>query len=537
MSNRTCLSLALTAGLTAALVACPGRREEPPVNNCGNGKLDPGEQCDGAELDQWTCYEAGFDAGDMACGADCLLDTSGCIADPCWWYPCAAFGTAPSSVVADLNFAAANEAATELAGGDDMLDLHDLYVRNEAHGGPLRGLMMFVSGGWCPVCSDEAPRLPALYEALRDQGILIVGVVAEDNSGRAATPQFAASYGERYGWQFPVVSGRPSMAYWPSGDNQGALPFHLFVDLRDMRLYGRLVGGISPKLIRVALDDLAAHPSHDSDGVRTIDFDCVPGSGDQEPNDFDHAIDGSPLPFDLSGVLCPPAIQNDILIDEDVIDLGTLQAGAVIDVLMSRSTESHTYPIFILMRAGGSGWYQWGPGLLDAQQAGRQWVIDTTGHYLLSVFDGRVASGWYYGNIGSPTADQQCCEGGADHTYQLAISSFELAANESPLVVGQPRTGPLDTRDLRVFPFAASASVSHTFELSDSSDYLDPYLLLYDPVAHTVIDYNDDIDTANGNSNARLTWAPTVDQTVWVVVSYFSLYVRTTVPSYTLTVN
>ncbi len=46
---------------------------------CGNGVLEEGEACDGAELDGMTCQDAGeFTGGELACSARCMLDTSGC---------------------------------------------------------------------------------------------------------------------------------------------------------------------------------------------------------------------------------------------------------------------------------------------------------------------------------------------------------------------------------------------------------------------------------------------------------------------------
>jgi cysteine-rich repeat protein len=46
---------------------------------CGDGVIDPGEQCDGADLGGKTCADQGFDqpAG-LACKHDCTLDLSGC---------------------------------------------------------------------------------------------------------------------------------------------------------------------------------------------------------------------------------------------------------------------------------------------------------------------------------------------------------------------------------------------------------------------------------------------------------------------------
>jgi hypothetical protein len=45
---------------------------------CGNGRLDPGEQCDGTDLFGRTCLTLGFDGGELGCRPDCLFDISRC---------------------------------------------------------------------------------------------------------------------------------------------------------------------------------------------------------------------------------------------------------------------------------------------------------------------------------------------------------------------------------------------------------------------------------------------------------------------------
>ncbi len=55
---------------------------ELPTFVCGNGVLDPDEECEGADLDAQTCDSFGFDGGTLACTADCRYDTSKCNAAP-----------------------------------------------------------------------------------------------------------------------------------------------------------------------------------------------------------------------------------------------------------------------------------------------------------------------------------------------------------------------------------------------------------------------------------------------------------------------
>lgn len=72
-----------TGGDLACLTDCSGFDTSDctiPVN-CGNGDIDAGEDCDGANLNNTTCADlAGFTSGSLACAGDCSFDTSSCVA-------------------------------------------------------------------------------------------------------------------------------------------------------------------------------------------------------------------------------------------------------------------------------------------------------------------------------------------------------------------------------------------------------------------------------------------------------------------------
>ncbi len=53
-----------------------------PMFVCGDGVLDPNEECDGSELDAQTCDGFGFDGGTLQCSPECTYDTSMCDAGP-----------------------------------------------------------------------------------------------------------------------------------------------------------------------------------------------------------------------------------------------------------------------------------------------------------------------------------------------------------------------------------------------------------------------------------------------------------------------
>lgn len=49
--------------------------------NCGNGKIDQGEQCDALDLGGRSCGAFNLGGGQLACKADCTLDASNCNVD------------------------------------------------------------------------------------------------------------------------------------------------------------------------------------------------------------------------------------------------------------------------------------------------------------------------------------------------------------------------------------------------------------------------------------------------------------------------
>ena len=58
----------------------PSGEEEDPI--CGNGLLEPGEECDGEDLGDADCSGLGFDPGILSCRSDCSYDVTACGAPP-----------------------------------------------------------------------------------------------------------------------------------------------------------------------------------------------------------------------------------------------------------------------------------------------------------------------------------------------------------------------------------------------------------------------------------------------------------------------
>jgi cysteine-rich repeat protein len=53
------------------------------LETCGNGVIEPGEQCDGLDLNGETCVTQGFAGGTLACDGNCQFDVSACLTAIC----------------------------------------------------------------------------------------------------------------------------------------------------------------------------------------------------------------------------------------------------------------------------------------------------------------------------------------------------------------------------------------------------------------------------------------------------------------------
>ena len=73
-----------TSILLGLLVVAPGPLAiDALAAQCGNGKINGGEDCDRANLGGANCVSLGFAGGALACSDTCRFDTSACTPDTC----------------------------------------------------------------------------------------------------------------------------------------------------------------------------------------------------------------------------------------------------------------------------------------------------------------------------------------------------------------------------------------------------------------------------------------------------------------------
>ncbi|MFO0549323.1 MAG: hypothetical protein U0271_13100 [Polyangiaceae bacterium] len=84
LGGASCTSIGM--GFTGGTLSCDANCQfntsacTTTTNNCGNNTINPGEACDGTNLNGQNCVTQGFDTGTLACNASCSgFITSGCM--------------------------------------------------------------------------------------------------------------------------------------------------------------------------------------------------------------------------------------------------------------------------------------------------------------------------------------------------------------------------------------------------------------------------------------------------------------------------
>ncbi len=86
LNDATCVTLGYTGGTLSCNTNCTYNTSNctTSVENCGNGTVEGGEQCDGTNLDGKTCQLLGFSwGGTLSCNSSCQFNTSQCHSS-CW---------------------------------------------------------------------------------------------------------------------------------------------------------------------------------------------------------------------------------------------------------------------------------------------------------------------------------------------------------------------------------------------------------------------------------------------------------------------
>ncbi|MDQ6932646.1 MAG: TlpA family protein disulfide reductase [Candidatus Eremiobacteraeota bacterium] len=110
-----------------------------------------------------------------------------------------------------------------------------------------KGVYLNFFATWCPPCNDEAPDVNGLQKKYRKKGLVVLGIDALENAGKAN--EFVHKFGLSYK-AVPDAQGQIRDAY---GIN--ALPVHVFIDRRgNIKLYR--VGQMNKSEIEAAIKSI-----------------------------------------------------------------------------------------------------------------------------------------------------------------------------------------------------------------------------------------------------------------------------------------
>jgi hypothetical protein len=79
----TCMSTTQHGGTLKCNADCTFDTDRCTLASCGNGIAEDGEACDGTDLGGKTCSSIGYAGGQLACNADCAYDATTCCSDSC----------------------------------------------------------------------------------------------------------------------------------------------------------------------------------------------------------------------------------------------------------------------------------------------------------------------------------------------------------------------------------------------------------------------------------------------------------------------
>jgi len=123
-------------------------------------------------------------------------------------------------------------AGTGVAVGDiamafEMLDQHGQMVR--LHDFCDKTILLVGSAFWCPGCVDKAPSLDAIYQAHRDEGLLIITLLTETLDGQPCAQEDLAEWADEYGQTFPVLSDVDGYIHTFTPKAGGKLPMEILL--------------------------------------------------------------------------------------------------------------------------------------------------------------------------------------------------------------------------------------------------------------------------------------------------------------------
>jgi thiol-disulfide isomerase/thioredoxin len=167
----------------------------------------------------------------------------------------AVFGVLLVALAIQLAGCSSREAVAACAGDECLPDVKYIDTDGVAHTAEsLRGKVVVINfwATWCGPCKKEIPDLSKLYVKYKAKGVVMLGVLANDNPSDTDLLNFRSDYE----MEFPVV--RQSSDILVSFNYPQALPTTFIYDKAGRRVGSPRVGAIKPDELDATLKQLTS---------------------------------------------------------------------------------------------------------------------------------------------------------------------------------------------------------------------------------------------------------------------------------------
>lgn len=197
--------------LLALCAACEAPRADLPFDSDGDGLMDDEEEALGTDPSKGDSDGDGYDDGEEVAGFTDPADKEDHPYAGGWAIDsCRSEIQSTGSGIGDI---AANFELTDQFG--ETLRLHDFCAR---------AVVLDVSAQWCGSCQAEAPEMESFFQQYKDQGLMVITLLGENNEGGAADADTVAEWVEAYGLNYAVVQDPSFSVSWSDGYLTGSLP-------------------------------------------------------------------------------------------------------------------------------------------------------------------------------------------------------------------------------------------------------------------------------------------------------------------------
>ncbi|MFT6400617.1 MAG: thiol-disulfide isomerase/thioredoxin [Bradymonadia bacterium] len=226
-------TLLLSASLALAFGACdPGEVCEPREG------LDLPEGVDPCDPTTYPAANADLGTQDLGAPGDALDDaeTDASSGD----YPTGPFGTGVGALIAPLEFPTVDPG---------IFSFDSEVFQNE----DVRLVLVSTAAGWCTACREEQPALVELYNEHKDDGLLVILAIFEDNNSSVVTPEFAQGWVNQYGIPFPALIDE--FNDFASFYEPTLAPMNMFLDGETMEIINITIGAIDESTANAIIAD------------------------------------------------------------------------------------------------------------------------------------------------------------------------------------------------------------------------------------------------------------------------------------------